>query len=99
METFGRLLKRYLRSEGLERVARLEELHRLWRTAAPPEWRGETRVLGCRGGELEIGVRSSALLYELKAFRREELLRRLRAAGGPPVHGLRLRLLRTGDEE
>jgi hypothetical protein len=64
-----------------------------WTAAIGAALAPRTRVVGMRGGELEVLVDSPTLRHELENFRREELLGRVRShPGGARVRGLRLRV-------
>ncbi|MCH2160302.1 MAG: DUF721 domain-containing protein [Phycisphaerales bacterium] len=53
-----------------------------WEAVVPPEFVRETRVKGLSGGVARVGVRSSAMQYELDRLLRTGLLSELRAAFG-----------------
>ncbi|MCI0341954.1 MAG: DUF721 domain-containing protein [Planctomycetales bacterium] len=73
------------------RSAALERLAAAFAEAAGPDVARGTRVRGRRAGVLHVEVESPALLYELRGFRGEEILRRW-PADAPPVARLRVRL-------
>ncbi len=80
---------------ALRRVPRrsraLERLAAAFAASAGPEMAGAARVRGRRAGVLHVEVESPALLYELRGFRGEEIVRRW-PTDAPPVSHLRVRL-------
>lgn len=65
---------------GRGRQGRIE---RQWSEAVGPKAAAHTRVAAFQGMVLRIEVDSSALLHELVAFRRADLLERLRSGDRP----------------
>lgn len=92
-EPLKQVLRRALRQAPRTRRALLERAERAWAAAAGPELAGRARVGEFRRGILRVRVESSALLQELVAFRRDELLARLREnAEGLRIHELRFEM-------
>jgi len=61
--------------------SRRQELHRLteaWCVSTGPEVARQTRVVSLSGGTLTIHVESAVLRHELEAYRKGEILERLR---------------------
>ena len=58
-------------------------IERQWREAVGPKAAAHTRVAAFSGMVLRVEVDSSALLHELVAFRRADLLERLRSGDRP----------------
>lgn len=73
-EHLSHALSRLISQRGLARAQGASQLAALWREIAGEELAGKTRVLGIRRGVLNVGVANSALLGELAAFHKAELL-------------------------
>jgi len=95
----GELLSRYLQSVGLDEVEDARRLAEAWRSAVPEKFHAETRLLRMRSGVLEVGVTSSALLFELDGFRRPEILARLREQAIGHVRDLKFKLDSSSRED
>jgi hypothetical protein len=89
----GELLTDYLRACGLEDVERARRMVDSWRAAVSPEVFRHTRLLRVREGVVHVGVSSSALLFELEGFRREEILAGLRERPGGYVRDVKFKLV------
>jgi predicted nucleic acid-binding Zn ribbon protein len=73
----GDVLRRWARRSGVLKASDRERVWAAWRRAAGSD-AAHTALEGMRGGVLWFTVDSSAVLQELKSFRREELLEALR---------------------
>lgn len=91
------LLTNYLRAAGLEDIERARRMVDSWRSAVAPIVFQNTRLLRVRDGVVHVGVGSSALLYELEGFRREEILTRLREQPGGYVRDVKFKLVALSD--
>ena len=91
-ELMGDLLSRYLQSVGLDEVEDARRLSQAWRQAVPPKFHAGTRLLRVRSGVLEVGVSSSALLFELDGFRRPHILAALREQAIGHVRDVKFKL-------
>jgi predicted nucleic acid-binding Zn ribbon protein len=76
----GEVLSRLFALRGYGRPQAQRQLHEAWNRAAGAELAPQTRVLVLKQGVLHVGVANSALLSELTAFRKPELLEGLQAA-------------------
>jgi len=89
----GDVLRGEIRKLGLAKRARLSAVQTLWSEAIPPNLRLLTSVAGLSNGTLTIEVSNAALLSELTAYRKEELLANVRGQeGGERVRDIRFRL-------
>lgn len=79
-QSLGNIVSRLIALRGYGQTGAQRQLAQLWRDAAGTEVSRKTKVLGVRNGTLLIGVGNSALLSELAAFHRQELLRKVREA-------------------
>lgn len=79
-QSLGDVVTRLVALRGFGQVGGQRELARLWREAAGPEIGRRTRVIGLQKGNLLIGVGNAALLSELAAFHKHDLLEKLRQA-------------------
>src|SRR4051812_15197933 len=78
---------------GFGRLRALGELEEVWNTAVGEPHCHQTRVGEVRHGVLTVVVAHPALLGELAAFRKPELLQALRAgAPGTTIHDIRFRV-------
>jgi hypothetical protein len=78
---------------GYGRLHASGELGAAWDAALGPGYEGRTRLGDVRRGVLTITVDHPALLEELSAYRKAELLRALRAtARGSTINALRFRI-------
>ncbi|MBN2492614.1 MAG: DUF721 domain-containing protein [Planctomycetes bacterium] len=81
-----------MQEAGLENVEAARRLADAWRRAVPERFCLHTRLVRLQAGVLEVGVRSSAVLYELEGFYRGEILRRLREAGAADVADIKFKV-------
>ena len=82
-----------LRRQGVCQAPGRGELEAAWDAAVGEEVGRQTRLGGVRHGVLSVTVAHSALLEELSAFRKADLLAALRRdAPGTLVHDLRFRV-------
>lgn len=93
----GELITSYLQAAGLEEVERARRMVDSWRAAVNPGVFENTRLLRVRDGVIHVGVGSSALLYELEGFRREEILARLREQAVGYVRDVKFKLVALPD--
>src|SRR5271166_5140393 len=85
---------------GYGRLRALSELEEVWNTAVGEPHCHQTRVGEVRRGVLNVTVAHPALLEELAAFRKPELLQALRTgASGTPIHDIRFRVGPIEDPE
>jgi len=98
-QRLGRVLADYLRRAGLHEVEEARELASAWRASVSPKVLEGTRLVRVRNGVVHVAVNSSALLFELTGFRREEILTRLRSSyEGGYVRDLRFMLDSTRND-
>ena len=89
----GEVLGALFAARGYARLRGASELEAAWGAAVGEEVAGQTRLGGVRHGVLRVTVARSALLEELSAFRKPELLAALRRdAPGTVIHDLRFRV-------
>jgi hypothetical protein len=93
----GDLLTRYLEAAGLQEVERARRMVDSWRAVVSPSVFRSTRLLRVRDGVVHVGVGSSALLYELEGFKREEILAGLREQNIGYVRSVKFKLLALAD--
>jgi hypothetical protein len=75
----GGLMAELLKSSAGPKRRELMELSEAWARAVGPEMARRSRPLGLgKGGQLTVGFESSALRQEIQAFRKDEILGRLR---------------------
>ncbi|MBI2901616.1 MAG: DUF721 domain-containing protein [Planctomycetes bacterium] len=86
----GELMAEVLKTSGVTRRDELRELSDAWCRSAGPEAAARSRVVSLRNGTLTVVVESPALRQELETFRRDEVIRRMRA----DVPGRRIAVLR-----
>ena len=67
-------------------------LESAWADAAGADLAAATRVIGYRGGTLTIATENAALRGEIEAYRKDELLERLRRVSPVPISGLQIQL-------
>jgi hypothetical protein len=79
-QSLGNVVSRLIALRGYGQTGAQRQLALLWKDAAGAEISRRTKVLGVRNGTLLIGVGNSALLSELTAFHRHELLQKVRDA-------------------
>jgi len=78
---------------GYGRLHAMVELQAAWDAAVGEAHKGRTRLGEVRRGALTVTVDHPALLEELSAYRKAELLRALRdACPGSPIKDLRFRI-------
>ena len=78
--TIGGLMAEILKATAGPKRRELLELSEAWARAVGPEVARRSRPLGLgKGGQLTVGFESSALRQEVQAFRKEEILGRLKA--------------------
>jgi hypothetical protein len=95
-ESLGGVLSKLFALRGLGRPQAQRQLQELWQRAAGPELDSQTRVLHLKNGVLHVAVSNSALLGELAAFRKTELLQALAADTAPiRVRDLKFKLRGT----
>ena len=74
------LMAELLKTSAGPKRRELMELSEAWARAAGPDVARRSRPLGLgKGGQLTVGFESSALRQEIQAFRKDEILGRLRA--------------------
>ena len=95
-EGIGELLASLLGGSEVGRSARRLALEEAWHRTVGAEIAAQTRVGGFRAGELEVLVRSSALLQELSTFYSASLLEALRADPGASARDLKSIRFRLG---
>lgn len=78
----GNILSSLFAMRGYGRPQANRQLHDIWTKAVELEVASVTKVLGLKNGVLQIGVGNSALASELRSFRREELLEKVRREAG-----------------
>ncbi|WP_437187145.1 DUF721 domain-containing protein [Planctomicrobium sp. SH668] len=78
-DTLNSVLSKLFAAKGYGRVQGDRQLHEIWRKVAGEDLSRETKVLSLKNGVLQIGVSSSALMSELAAFGKQELLERLQS--------------------
>ena len=89
----GEVLGALFAARGYSRLRGAGELEAAWDTAVGEAASRLTRVGGIRHGVLSVTVAHSALLEELAAFRKPDLLAALRRdAPGTTVHDIRFRV-------
>ncbi len=89
----GDVLGALFAARGYSRLQGAGELEAAWDAAVGEPTRSQTRVGGVRHGVLSVTVAHSALLEELAAFRKPDLLAALRRdAPGTTVHDIRFRV-------
>jgi predicted nucleic acid-binding Zn ribbon protein len=80
-------------AKGYGRLRAVGELEAAWKAAVGESAGRQTRVGGVRRGVLSVTVAHSALLEELAAFRKPEILAALRRdAPGSAIHDIRFRV-------
>ncbi len=83
-------------ARGYGRYLAHQELQEAWDAAVGESARRQTRLGEVRRGVLNVDVAHPALLEELAAFRKPELLAALRTgAPGTTIHDIRFRIGRT----
>lgn len=89
----GDILGELFASRGFGRLRALKELEDAWNAAVGDPACRQTRLGDVRRGVLNVTVAHPALLEELAAFRKSELLSALRRdAPGTVVHDIRFRV-------
>ncbi len=89
----GEVLGRLFAARGYGRSGAAGELERAWADAVGTAAGGQTRLGGVRRGVLSVTVAHPALLEELAAFRKAELLAALRQTGpGAAIREIRFRV-------
>ncbi len=92
-ESLKKILRRAVRSAPLAQREQRRRVERAWAAAAGPELAAHTRVGSFKRGVMRIQADSSALLQELVAFRREEIIEALRRnEEGLIVHEIRFEM-------
>ncbi|MEX1231807.1 MAG: DUF721 domain-containing protein [Planctomycetaceae bacterium] len=74
---FSHALSQLIVMKGLARVRSESQVHDIWNRICDQEYAAQTRATGIKNGVLHVGVSNSALLSELVAFHREELLQKI----------------------
>jgi hypothetical protein len=78
--SIGELMAEVLKATAGPKRRELLELSEAWARVVGPELARRSRPLSLgKGGQLTVGFESSALRQEVQAFRKEEILGRLRA--------------------
>lgn len=89
----GDAISRLIALRGYGQAGAQRQLSKIWRDAVGPEIGRQTRVMGLRNGNLSIGVGNAALLSELSAFHKHDLLKKVQlATAGASVRDLKFRL-------
>lgn len=91
-QSLGDVVTRLVALRGYAQSGGQRQLERMWRHAAGEEIGRTTRVLGLKNGTLMIGVGSSALLSELAAFHKQDLLQKVRSGSEGRICDLKFRL-------
>jgi predicted nucleic acid-binding Zn ribbon protein len=92
-QSLGDVVTRLVALRGYGQPGGQRELARLWRDAAGPDIERHTRVIGLRKGSLLIGVGNAALLSELAAFHKHDLLEKVQEASqDAAIRDLKFRL-------
>lgn len=92
-KALGDVLGELFAARGYGRLRAVGELEAAWDTVAGEPARRQTRVAGLRHGILTVTVAHPALLEELAAFRKSELLAALRRElPDLKIHDLRFRV-------
>ncbi|SFI15654.1 Protein of unknown function [Planctomicrobium piriforme] len=92
-DTLGSVLSKLFALRGYGRPQAGRVLQELWTSAAEPALLAQTKVLSLKNGVLQVGVSNSALLSELAAFRKMELLEILRKSpAGAKIRDLKFKL-------
>lgn len=71
---FSHALSQLIVMKGLARVRSESQIQDIWNNVCDPDAAKQTRAMGIKNGVLHIGVSNSALLSELVAFHRDQLL-------------------------
>jgi predicted nucleic acid-binding Zn ribbon protein len=74
----GSVLSKLFAMRGFGRVQADRQLQQAWEQVAGRELAKQTRLCGLKNGVLQVHVSSSPLLSELAAFRKTELLDRIK---------------------
>jgi len=78
-KTIGGLMAEVIKATAGPKRRELLELSEAWARAAGPDVARRSRPLSLgKGGQLTVGFESSALRQEVQAFRKDEILGRLR---------------------
>ena len=89
----GNAISRLIALRGYGQTGSQRQLSEMWRDAVGPEIERQTRVMGLRNGNLSIGVGNAALLSELSAFHKHDLLKKVQLANvGASIRDLKFRL-------
>lgn len=84
-QSLGDVVSKLIALRGFGQNGAHRQLAHMWREAAGVEISGRTKVIGLRNRTLLIGVGNSALLSELAAFHKHELLQKLQRAGNDAI--------------
>ncbi|MEX0725663.1 MAG: DUF721 domain-containing protein [Planctomycetaceae bacterium] len=74
---FSHALSQLIVMKGLARSRSESQIQDLWNKVCDAECASQSRATGIKNGVLHVGVSNSALLSELVAFHREELLQKI----------------------
>lgn len=92
-KALGDVLGELFALRGYARLRAAGDLQAVWDAALGESAQGRTRLGEVRRGVLTVIVDHPALLEELSAFRKAELLEAVRASsGGSTIHDLRFRI-------
>ena len=79
-QSLGDVVSRLVALRGYGQVGAQRQLTKLWRDAVGPDIGRQTRVIGLRNGTILVGVANAALLSELAAFHKHDLLQKIQDA-------------------
>jgi len=92
-KALSEILGHLFAARGYGRLQGVSELEKAWDAAVGEPGCRETKVGAVRRGVLNVTVAHPALLEELSAFRKPEILTALRReAPGTPIHDIRFRV-------
>ena len=89
----------YLDRSGFSEVRNAQKMAGAWKASVPEKAYLGTRLVRIKDGVVHVGVTSSALMYELKGFYKQEILDRLRKNDVGYVRDLRFKMESPADEE
>lgn len=75
---FGDLIRDFLKSPVMARRGDMAELSEAWTRAAGAEVARRSRPVALKAGELMVNFASAAVRHEVEAFRKAEILARLK---------------------
>ncbi len=88
----GDVLGAYLERSGFNEVRNAQRMAGAWKASVPEKAYSGTRLVRIKDGVVHVGVTSSALMYELKGFYKQEILDRLRKNDIGYVRDLRFKM-------